>query len=137
MTTRNGDFFARLGFTTWVLVVVVLSMCHASSIPAATMQHGGWFFTVLLLVAGALLLVDIVVNDLMPDRYVFTWGLKWRHWVYPMASFSFASHLFVAEQAYKSVQISALVLYGSMAVFGLTLSFRNLFHVRGRACSER
>lgn len=137
MISRCGDFFARLGFTTWSLVVVVLAACHSNSIPAVTMEHGGWLFTLLLLVAGALLLIDIVVNDLMPDRYIFAWGLKWRHWVYPLASFSYASHLFVAEHVFKSVQISTLLFYGSMAVFGLILSFRNLLHVRGRACNEQ
>lgn len=129
-----SDFIARLSFTTYTLVVIVLSTLTNNWVAVVSRYSGGSVYTVLLQLAGFLLLVDLVINDLMPERFVFQWGLRWRHWVYPIVSFAFTSILFIAEQTYKSVPLDALAVYGSMAVFGVLLSFRNLLSERGRVC---
>jgi hypothetical protein len=125
------DTFVRAAFTTWALVVAVIAACTARA------ADSGWCFTALMVVVAVLLVADLVINDFMPARFVFKWALEWRKWTYTVASFSYASHLFVTEQSSRSVQVDMLVIYSSMAICGLMLSFRNLFHVRGRACNEQ
>lgn len=128
---KRKDTFARAAFTIWAMLVAAMAICNSR------VSSDGWYFTALMGIVSTLLLADLVVNDLMPDRFVFNWAMEWRKWTYTLASFSYASHLFVAEQSSRSVHIDTLFIYGSMALFGLMLSFRNLFHVRGRACSEQ
>jgi hypothetical protein len=119
-------------------VLVVALVCFSNNWVAVVSDvSGGAFYTTMLIAAVVLLLIDIVVNDLMPERYVFHWGLRWRHWVYPVVSFAFTSFLFIAEQTYKSVPLDAFAVYGSMAFFGLLLSFRNLLLERGRTCNKQ
>jgi hypothetical protein len=133
---RSSDFIARLGFTTYTLVVCLTSIFSNNWVAVVSRYSGGAVFSTLLLLTGTLLVIDLVINDLMPERFVFQWGLKWRHWVYPCVSFAFTSLLFIAEQTYKSVPLDALAVYGSMALIGVVLSFRNLFSERGRVCKE-
>jgi hypothetical protein len=90
-----------------------------------------------MVAVSVLLVADLLVNDLLPERFVFKRAMEWRQWAYTLAAFSYASHLFVAEQSTRSVRIDMLVIYSSMSIFALMLSFRNLFHVRGRACREQ
>lgn len=123
------DIVARSAFTAWSLIVAGMAI-HNSN------QFGGWCFTGIMVVVSALVVLDLIINDFLPERFVFSWALKYRKWTYTLAAFSYASHLFVAEQTTRSVRVDMLVIYGSMAIFALMLSFRNLLHVRGRACSE-
>jgi hypothetical protein len=123
------DIVARSAFTAWSLNVAALALFNSRLV-------GGWCFTLIMCVVSALVVADLIINDLLPERFIFKWALKYRKWTYTLASFSYASHLFVAEQSTRSVRLDMLVIYSSMAIFALLLSFRNLFHVRGRACSE-
>jgi hypothetical protein len=134
--TRTSDFIGRLGFTTYTLVVCITSLFTNNWVAVVSKGGGGVVFSTLLLLTGTLLVIDLVVNDLMPERFVFHWGLRWRHWTYPAVSFAFTSILFIAEQTYKSVPLDALAVYGSMALVGVVLSFRNLLSERGRVCKE-
>jgi hypothetical protein len=123
------DFFVRAAFTSWALVVAGIAVGNTCAV-------GGWGFTALMVVVSALLVADLVVNDFMPERFTFTWALDARKWTYTLASFSYASHLFVAEQSSRSVRFDMLFIFSSMAIFALTLSFRNLLHMRGRECNR-
>jgi hypothetical protein len=138
MALRTSDFIARLGFTTYALLVALLAISSNNWIAVIRLGcSGGSIYIWLMLISVVLLTIDMIINDLMPERFEFAWGLRVRHWVYPVVSFAFAAILFIAEQKHKSVPIDAVAVYSSMSVMGLMLSFRNLLLERGRLCNKR
>lgn len=126
--TRKSKLM-RAAFTAIALFLDVVAVSNSTTV-------GGWGFTVLMLVVSGLLVADLVINDLMPERFSFKWALECRKWTYTAASFAYASHLFVAEQSTRSVRFDMLIIFSAMAIFSMTLSFRNLLSFRGRSCSE-
>jgi hypothetical protein len=127
MTMR--DVAARSAFATWALLAAYMAIVHSC-------LWGTWLFPVIIIITSTLILLDLFFNDLMSERFGFKWGLEYRKWVYAVAAFSYSSHLFVAEHTSKSVHLDMLFVFSFASLFALMLSFRNLLHVRGQACSE-
>ena len=119
-------------FTTWAVTVVVLAITPSGSVPEISNYYGGQLLTALLALASLFLVADLVINDFMPPRFVFRIGMKWRTWAYTLSSFVYAAHLFVVARSIGFVEGGTIVMYTSMVLFGLLLSFRNIFCLRGK-----
>lgn len=129
---NHNDFLARLMFTSWAVLVVLLAITPSDSVPELSFMYGGPVLTVLLALASLFLIADLVINDFMPPRFVFRTGVRWRTWAYTLSSFVYAAHLFVVSRSIGLVEGGTIMLYTLMVVFGLLLSFRNIFCLRGK-----
>ncbi|WKV22033.1 hypothetical protein Phage2-1_00032 [Achromobacter phage 2-1] len=129
---NHNDFIGRLMFTSWAVVVVILAVTPSDSIPELSTLYGGKILTSLLAMACLFLVSDLVINDFMPPRYVFRSAVKWRTWAYILSSFVFTAHLFVVARSIGFIEGGTIALYTTMVVFGLLLSFRNIFCLRGK-----
>lgn len=129
---NHNDFIGRLMFTSWAVIVVILAITPSDSIPEISNLYGGKLLTSLLSVASVFLVADLVINDFMPPRFVFRTAMKWRTWAYTLSSFVYAAHLFVVARSIGFVEGGTIVMYTTMVLFGLLLSFRNIFCLRGK-----
>jgi hypothetical protein len=81
----------------------------------AHFNASGMAAALLMMVCGVLGLVDLVVNDLMPDRFVIKYALRDRHLVNMVLSLCYCMLMFVAAR--YSFPIALLPYYGLSAVF--------------------
>jgi hypothetical protein len=77
----------RYWHTRAVVVLQVLSTLAITALEPGSLSHrlietGGWLWVALLAAVGMAAAVDIVVNDLMPDRWVLPTVASYRYLVY-------------------------------------------------------
>lgn len=69
----------------------------------------------LLLGLSALALADVLINDVLPDRFILRIGLKYRHTIYMLMSLGCLSIAFVLV---KTPEPSLALLHYSLVAFG-------------------
>lgn len=81
-----------------------------------------WAFAVI----GALAVVDVIVNDVLPDTYVLKPGLRWRHIIYMSISIAYALELFIG---YRYTEVWATFpIFTVHAVFAAIAAFVDVLH---------
>ena len=95
--------------------------------------HSGPYFVLLGLCVGVLL-IDYVVNDLLPERFHFRWALQQRAVMYITLAFVYISALFVGELRGMDLPALTHVRFLGMSAFGVILGFKEVLHMRGMRC---
>lgn len=76
-------WFSRLIIALEVLVLIAgVSWFEPASLTSKAIEqsgHFGWVLILGLFVMCGMAIVDVIVNDLMPARFVWACGLGWRH----------------------------------------------------------
>ena len=118
----GAKWLARLIVALDVLVTCLIVLVEPTSIihrvaieGAGTLGHiGVWA----LLGIGVLALGDVVVNDVLPERYVFPTCRRYRHTIYMMIALACLSMVFAIV---KSVGDSAVVARYLLTAFGASM----------------
>lgn len=76
-----------------------------------------------------LVIADVLINDVMPERYRFEWIRHQRHWLYTISAFLFLVPVFAAAKYHVSA-IPQVWLFVGMAGWGLVLAYREAFRRR-------
>jgi hypothetical protein len=79
-----------------------------SLIALSTRTSDGLMLVWLLGIVGALMAIDVIINDVMPKRYIWSKALKNRHFLFSALAFCYVSQLFVGVMAHQGV---ALLIY--------------------------
>ena len=62
----------------------------------------------LLGLVGAMMVIDVIINDVMPKRFTWSRALKNRHYLFSALAFCYVSQLFVGVMSHQGV---ALLIY--------------------------
>lgn len=79
---------------------------------------GGYVALAALLALSTVALADVLVNDVLPDRFVMRFGLKHRHTIYMLMSLGCLSIVFVLV---KQQEPSLALLHYSLVAYGALL----------------
>lgn len=103
-------------------------MVHAGGIPSRLCM-------VMLLLAVLLALADTVINDMLPERYVFKTGWRFRQGIWMLIAVTFAGLAFVTIKFNLSMWLAAtLTAYGARCV---GISFIDLYNEQRDALKGR
>lgn len=81
-----------------------------------------WAFAVI----GVFGIVDVIINDVLPDDYVLKPGLRWRHIIYMSLSIAYALELFIG---YRYAEVWATFpIFIVHAVFAAVAAFVDVLH---------
>lgn len=123
---ESRDFLGRMIYAAFACWAVVAACFDPGNVAYALSRDwsGATAITALGL-AAALLLLDMVVNDLLPEDVIFAWAYKRRPYVYLYSAFLYQIPLFVAARS-GSVTLSAALLYGGMSLAGVSIAVRSV-----------
>lgn len=123
------DAVARLMYSAQAWIVVSVAYFTPHSVPALSIMGGAGPLFLALIFLATLLLIDVLINDVLPLRYKVQWGIRYRYMVYPLVAFIYISQLFVAQKTGVKIDLGVLLNYATMGFFGFLLGFRSvLFH---------
>lgn len=80
----------------------------SSLIARTTATPDGKMLVWLLGIVGALMAIDVIINDVMPRRFIWNRALKNRHFLFSALAFCYVAQLFVGVMAHQGV---ALLIY--------------------------
>ena len=121
----KSDALARLVYAYMAIYIAVSAFaapCSATSVMLSRDGRWGYVVTAGTAVLALVVAADVVINDWLPDRYVFHWAQTRRHWLYAVTAASYVTPIFAAS-AYV-INAAQLVFYVGMALFGLVLGYR-------------
>lgn len=130
MNTANGKWLARLLVASNSILACMLFLQEPEWVLNQAIDRAGvtGHIAVMALVAlGVLAVVDVLVNDLLPDHYSLHCAMKYRHTIYMLISLGCLSLIFVLV---KSQAPSAAVIHYGMVAF--TATMLAVFDVRDR-----
>ncbi|MEX3614280.1 MAG: hypothetical protein VB141_11125 [Burkholderia gladioli] len=131
---RDRDLVARVMYAFMAINVVIRGFSGACSLTGLMVESRGISGTLLgVVLAGValVLLADLIINDVMPQRYAWAWPERYRHWLYVVAAFCYLPPPFVYAPLIGNAWTEYL-FYVAMAGFGLVLAFRDQFEKRLR-----
>lgn len=120
-------WMARLLVAVNALVACALLLLAPDSSLAKAIRATGVFgdiALVALIFVGALALVDTVINDLLPARYVLECALRYRHTVYLLISLWCLSMIFVIVKTQGTTE--TLAYYGLVAMAAFTVAVMDI-----------
>lgn len=79
-----------------------------SLIAQATKTNDGLMLVWLLGIVGTVMAIDVIINDVMPNRYIWLRVLKNRHYLFSSLAFCYVAQLFVGVMAHQG---AALLIY--------------------------
>lgn len=127
--TNRREWLAQLVVALEILVtLVVVSWTEPISITAraiARTGEAGWAVVLMLGVSCVVLVLDVVVNDLLSDRYQFRSALRWR--VFGFFGVSILLGILGALVAYAIGYTSLLYVYWLNGAFAGWLAYRDIF----------
>ena len=114
----NRKWMARVFISLNVAFACLLAFTHVQDAIHTIMERAGtlgYVALTALLSLSALALADVLVNDLLPDRFILRIGLKYRHTIYMLMSLGCLSIAFVLV---KTPEPSLALLHYSLVAFG-------------------
>lgn len=128
-------WFARLYVALSVLVNVVVTLLEPSALTARAINASGslgWLAVWTLGAVGVVALLDVIVNDLAPDRWRLPSAHRWRHFVYMAIALGEVSITYVI--AAKLGFTPLLFVYWLDAAADVAIAYFDLFarHREGR-----
>jgi hypothetical protein len=99
----------RLFIAATVLATCVLAYINPDAVPRS--GSAGVVWIALLFALGLFAVADVIINDIMPKRYVLHMGRELRHWVYISIAIGFAGLAFAAvrDRSYAPLFLHYLV----------------------------
>lgn len=79
-----------------------------SLIAMTTRTPDGKMLLWLLGIVGAMMAIDVIINDVLPSRFVWSRALKNRHYLFSALAFCYVSQLFVGAMSHQGL---ALLIY--------------------------
>jgi hypothetical protein len=122
------DIVARWMYATWALYLVSSGIFSQTSASALMVESEGYSGLAVIITAATVflvLLLDVFVNDALPEQYRFCWALRNRHFVYTSASFLFLMPLFTVAK-FDAIDLPQVIFYGGAALFGWILGIRDI-----------
>jgi hypothetical protein len=118
-----------------IIALDLLANCAVMVWEEASLMHKivqqagptGHFAVISLAVVAFMALTDVVVNDLLPDRYRLCYAIEHRHTIYALLSLGALSISFVVVKTHGVTPL--LLHYGLVAGFALTIA---LFDIHDR-----
>lgn len=132
--TRGRDLVARVMYAFMAINVVIRGFSGACSLTGLMVESrsiSGTLLGVVLAGVALVLLADLIINDVMPERYAWAWPERYRHRLYVAAAFCYLVPPFVYAPLIGNAWAEYL-FYIAMAGFGLVLAFRDQFEKRLR-----
>lgn len=134
-STRLADVFRpRYWHSRFMLVCLVGSMLIVTAWEPHSLVHQvisragqrGWFWVGLLMVLLAVAMVDLLVNDILPDRFDLYWLRRWRFIGYMALASGLLSICTVIWQAHGGIGVA--LLYFWPALFAAHIAITDLYH---------
>lgn len=75
-------------------------------------------------ILGVLGLIDVIINDILPDEYAFVWGLENRHYIYMVMAMFQGAELFIAAKLLDSWVLAGWC--GVNIIFLIVTAFRDV-----------
>lgn len=88
---------------------------QAAAIPA------GLMFIWLLMVAGVALLVDVVINDILPERFHWRVAVRHRHLILSTMAFCYIAQLYVAFYSLRSTGLLIFCLWNAATLMFIAM----------------
>lgn len=125
----------RLFLTSVSTLVVATAFFEPNSMSYALVKMGGWparICMAVLLVASVVAFADTVVNDMLPESYLFKTGWKFRQGIWMLIAITFTGLSFVTFKLIESPLLSAFYCLFGLRCAGV--SFLDLYfeHASGR-----
>ena len=108
--------------------------CSATSVMLTRDGFWGYVVTTGTVVLALVVAADVAINDWLPERYIFQWAQRHRHWLYAIAATCYVTPLFAASAYF--VNAAQVFFYVGMALFGLVLGYRETQAKRGITCAD-
>ena len=131
----DRKWMARVFVSFNVLVACLLAFTDFQETISVVMDRAGLpgqFALAVLLSISALAIADVIVNDVLPSRFVLRIGLKYRHTIYMLMSLGCLSIVFVLVKHHEPSL--ALLHYGLVAYGSLVLA---VLDVRDKTVAPR
>lgn len=123
--SHERDYLARAFFFGGAVYMVLAAMFDPQSMSNYLVEHSiaGWMPIAAIAGAALLLLLDMLINDLLPERFQFDAAYNHRPEIYMVIAFLYLVPLYAAARAeVRSVTVSGVFLHIGMAAMGVTLA---------------
>lgn len=107
-------FFSLLSFA-----VVYVAFYEPDSLLFKIVQNGGWsgaLFMFCLFVASSIALIDVIVNDCLPEKYRFCFGCAHRRAVWVVIAAIYASHAWVITREGIGLGVALIYVFYSAKI---------------------
>lgn len=133
MTQRPRYFLTRLYVALSVMVNVAITATEPQALSFKVVDHTGpvgWFLMACLFGLACLACLDVLVNDLLPERFVLPTAVRWRHLVYMAIPMGQVSLVYAIVDAHGFTTL--ILTYLLDAVVCVTAAVLDLFHRQGK-----
>ena len=105
--TSGAIFRLYMGGAAIISWLTAVTYPNSMAARAAATDAGGWLMWCLLL-TGIAAVIDVIINDLLPERYHWRTALRQRHFILSSMAFCYMAQLYVV---FYSFSHTGLMLY--------------------------
>lgn len=102
------------------VVLWIISDIEPRAMMAQFAEHGaGGFLCALIGLLGVIGMVDVLINDFLPDRFTWRVARKQRHFVLVALAFCYIASLYVSLDTVKSTGLSLFYTWNAVSLLSL------------------